>query len=78
MKDFLIEVVRYTDGWVIVAVTFIYFLYEAYKKYSSDKALHKTIEILAHTVEAQTDRMVKSIDRLTDRISTLVDKSFGA
>ncbi len=72
MKDFLIEVVKNTDGWVLVAIVFLYFLYESYKKHSSDKALDKTIEIIRDTFVKQTDRIERSIGKLADQLSSFL------
>ena len=74
MKEFLIEVVKNTNGWVIVVVAAFYFCYESYKKYSSDKALDKTIDVISEVSISQTNRIQNSIDMLADRISSFLDK----
>lgn len=72
MENFLIGIVKSTNGWVIFGVAIVYFGYESFNKYSSDKALDKTIEVIRQTTVIQIDRIEKSINKLTDQLLSLI------
>lgn len=69
-EEFFIKVVEKTDGWVIVAIFFLYVVYHIYKKHAEGAALKQTINIL----EGSINNYLERIDQNIIHLSSLMEK----
>jgi hypothetical protein len=65
MESFLVEVVKYTNGWVVVVVFALYVGLEIYRKYESGIALNKTLNILENSISSLIKDFRSDIRELT-------------
>lgn len=71
MTDFLVEVVKSTNGWVIVVVFSLYVGLEVYRKYASGTALNKTLNILENSFSSLLENFRSDIRELTTEIKKI-------
>jgi hypothetical protein len=69
LNDFLIEVVKYTDGWVIVVVFAMYAAYHVYKKHKEGAALEQTLRIVETTLVRLLENIQRDVGLLTQRLN---------
>lgn len=71
MKEDLIEIVKCTDGWVIVVVCFLYFGFRVYKIYSSHSGLRKSMELNEKSMELNEITISTLLNQIASAINNL-------
>lgn len=74
LENFLIEVVKKTNGWVIVVVFAMYVGFHCYKKHKDGEALSKSLSILDTTITGLLSSIEQSINTLISQIISLVTR----
>ena len=70
LPDFLIEVVKHTNGWVIVLVFGLYVGYHIYRKHSDGIALR----ILESTIKSLLENVDRKVSILTTKVDQFLSK----
>lgn len=64
MKNFLIEAIEKTNGWVLVIIWIAYLSYRAYELYSKSKALNSSLKILDDTLKNILDNISARLQQI--------------
>ncbi len=77
----LIEVVKYTDGWVFLVVFLLYVSYRVYAEHKGNAALEQTLGIVNSSIKRLLDNtsadireLAKSINTLAGRVDVLIGR----
>ncbi len=68
LEKFLLEVVKRTDGWVIVVIFAIAVGHHCYKIHADGSALRQSLDILRETMANLLSSISQDIGRLIERI----------
>jgi len=71
MEKFLIEVVKNTDGWVLIVIFALYVAWQIYKTINSNSGLKKSLAIIETTTNNLLSQLLNSINNLSIKIDNL-------
>lgn len=77
LTDFLIEVVKHTNGWVIVVVFGLFIGYEVYKKHKESETVSKALVIVESSHRQLLENVSKNIAELTVKVQSLLTRLGG-
>ena len=74
MEAFLKDIVKHTNGWVIVVVFALYVGYQIYQKHAEGAALSKTLNILDEAINNHLKNIDDNITRLITTMNNFLSK----
>lgn len=68
MDNIVVEIVKVTEGWVLLAIFAMYIGFSVYRIHSNGKALDKTLNMLDITLTTLVSDLKTTINNLGDKI----------
>jgi len=73
-ESVLIEVVKYTDGWVFLVIFLLYVTYRVYAEHKGKAALEQALRILNDSMKGLLENTATDIRELARSINTLAGR----
>ncbi len=77
LTDVLIEALKRTNGWVVVALFALFVAYEIYTKHKESEATKKALEVIEFSHKALLENISRNITQLTAKLDSFLTR-FGS